>query len=94
MATYLDRIVAAHRAAAAEDTRPLSPLVAAAEAMPPVRGFTGALRRAAAPTTEDGLGGRELGVIAEVKRRSPSKGDLNADLDLRSACRSNAMSRL
>jgi indole-3-glycerol phosphate synthase len=81
VATYLDRIVAAHREAAAEDTRPLAPLVAAAEAMQPVRGFTATLRRASAPTTEDGLGGRELAVIAEVKRRSPSKGPLDPDLD-------------
>ena len=38
--------------------------------MPPTRGFAAALR---AQST--------LGVIAEIKRRSPSKGDLFADLD-------------
>lgn len=70
MATYLDRILAAHRAAAAADDRELAPLVAEARAQPPTRGFTAALR---------GAGG--LGVIAEIKRRSPSQGDLNAGLD-------------
>ncbi len=69
-ATYLDRIVATHRAVAARDERPLEPLVAEASARPPARGFRAAL------ATADGLA-----VIAEIKRRSPSKGDLNATLD-------------
>lgn len=51
----LDRIIAAHRAAA--DARPVP------------RGFAAALR------------GPKLSVIAEIKRRSPSKGDLAPDLD-------------
>lgn len=72
MATYLDRILEAHRAVAAADIRPLASLVDAAKAAPPVRGFAAALRAGA-------TGG--LGVIAEVKRRSPSKGDLAPDLD-------------
>jgi indole-3-glycerol phosphate synthase len=75
VATYLDRILAAHRASAAEDARRLSDLVAEAQAQPPTRGFAAALRRAGS----DDDGG--LGVIAEVKRRSPSKGDLAAGLD-------------
>ena len=69
MATYLDRIVAAHRAAAARDPRPLGALVEAAAAEPPARRFSAAL--AAHPG---------LAVIAEVKRRSPSRGDLRPDL--------------
>ena len=71
-ATYLDRIVAAHRAAAELDTRPAGELADAARACPPSRGFAAALRRDA---------GEGLAVIAEVKRRSPSRGDLRADLD-------------
>jgi indole-3-glycerol phosphate synthase len=72
-ATYLDRILAAHREAAAADRRALDDLVAAAGQMPPARG----LRQALAAVADSG----ELAVIAEVKRRSPSKGDLAADLD-------------
>ena len=70
MATYLDRIVARHREVAASDTRPLQPLIDAARASAPTRGFRAAL--AACP---------HLAVISEVKRRSPSKGDLNIGLD-------------
>ncbi|HET6774393.1 MAG TPA: indole-3-glycerol-phosphate synthase TrpC, partial [Acidimicrobiales bacterium] len=70
MATYLDRILAAHRARAAADDRAMAPLVAEARAQSLPRGFAAALRDA-----------EGLAVIAEVKRRSPSKGDLAADLD-------------
>lgn len=76
MATYLDGIVAWHRARAAADRRDLGELAAAAAAASegdPVRQFGRALEAAAA-------GGR-VAVIAEVKRRSPSKGDLALDLD-------------
>src|SRR5438874_7860745 len=66
--SVLDRIVAAHRRAAAEDTRPLDELERAALGARPVRPFRAAL---AAPG---------MGVIAEIKRRSPSKGDLAPDL--------------
>ena len=66
MATYLDRILAGHRVAAAADVRPLEPLLDAARAMGPTRLFEASLRA---------TGVRQLAVIAEVKRRSPSKGD-------------------
>ena len=67
--SVLDRIVAAHRRAAAADTRPLDELERAALAARPVRPFRAAL---AAPG---------LGLIAEIKRRSPSKGELAPGLD-------------
>lgn len=69
-ATYLDQIVDAHRRAAALDQRPLNELLENAKAnTESPRGF----RRA--------LGSPGLSVIAEIKRRSPSKGALNAELD-------------
>lgn len=70
MATYLDRILDWHRQRAAADQRPIDRLIEDAVACPPTRGFRSALQNA------DGLA-----VISEIKRRSPSKGDLNAELD-------------
>lgn len=69
MATVLDRIVAAHREAAAADTRDVERLKEEAAAAPPPRRF------------RKSLGHYGITVIAEVKRRSPSKGDLAPDLD-------------
>jgi indole-3-glycerol phosphate synthase len=69
--TYLDRILAAHRAASAADRRDVEALLSEAETMPPTRPFADAL-------VADGTG--RPAVIAEIKRRSPSKGDLSADL--------------
>ena len=82
MATYLDRILVAHRARAEDDDRRLDLLVEAARGLPSARGFRGALLEYAA---RDGTA-----VIAEVKRRSPSKGALAADLDPEVLARSYA----
>jgi indole-3-glycerol phosphate synthase len=70
VATYLDRILVAHRAAARGELRSLASLVGRASTMPPARGFRAALEAA------DGLA-----VVAEIKRRSPSRGDLNVGLN-------------
>jgi indole-3-glycerol phosphate synthase len=61
---YLDEILAVHRHAAQDDTRPLGELVEEAMTLPPCRGFAQA------------IAGDGLSVIAEIKRRSPSRGDL------------------
>jgi len=70
MATYLDEILQRHRTAARVDRRPVGQMLDDARSAPPTRGFRAALR-----------GRQQLGVIAEIKRRSPSKGDLNIGLD-------------
>lgn len=70
VATYLDNILDRHRQAAAADDRPVEQLLDAARALPPTRGFRAALAAQS-----------QLAVIAEIKRRSPSKGDLNIGLD-------------
>jgi indole-3-glycerol phosphate synthase len=68
MPTYLEEIIASHRARAAADDRILGDLVQQAKATPAPRDFAAA------------LGGDGLSCIAEIKRRSPSKGDLDPDL--------------
>ena len=68
--TYLDDIVAWHRQRSSQDSRSFDDLLTAAKSCVPARGFASSIR--ATP---------HLAVIAEIKRRSPSKGDLNADLD-------------
>lgn len=76
MATYLDRILDAHRRRARDENRSLDKLLTDAEACPPPRGFRKAIQASAAPPGHD-----LVAVVAEVKRRSPSKGALFADLD-------------
>ena len=68
--TVLDEILTTKRAEVQGLRARASELEAAAGAAPPVRDFAGALRR---------VEGR-LAVVAEIKRRSPSKGDLAPDL--------------
>lgn len=70
VATYLDSILAVHRARAAHDDRNLDWLIGQAREAPEPRGF----RRAIAAS-------EGLAVIAELKRRSPSKGALAASID-------------
>lgn len=70
MATYLDAILAVHRARAADDDRDLEWLREQALSTPEPRDFRGAV-----------VESQGLAVIAEVKRRSPSKGDLHPGLD-------------
>jgi len=69
-ATYLDGILAAHRAAAAADRRDVDALLAEAGRCRPPRPFAAAL-----------TGCEGLAVIAEIKRRSPSRGELDPGLD-------------
>ena len=64
---YLDKIVAGHRANAARDDRSTSALIERCQHLAPSRGFADRLRRDSKES---------LAVIAEVKRRSPSKGEL------------------
>ena len=68
---YLDKIVQSHREKAAREHRNLDELVAQAGLLPATRGFAEQLV----------VGSREqLCVIAEIKRKSPSKGVLHPDL--------------
>lgn len=68
--TYLERIVSFHRSRAAADERPTSELAARAAAASSPRGFGRAL-----------AAGPGMGVIAEIKRRSPRRGELDRALD-------------
>ena len=72
MGTHLDTILDAHRASAAADARPLDGLVDTARLEPPTRPFREALAAAG--------GNGHVAVIAEIKRRSPTKGDLAPEL--------------
>ena len=69
---YLDKILAQHREVSRVDKRDLDALVIKAKNSSSPRGFAARLR-------EDSVG--NLAVIAEIKRRSPSRGLLKSDLD-------------
>ncbi len=77
MATYLDRILEAHRRRASEDVRDVDGLVEKARSSPPPRGFRSSL-----------AGSPGICLISEIKRRSPSKGLLAPDLDPAALARS------
>jgi indole-3-glycerol phosphate synthase len=68
MPSYLADILASHRAHARDDRRDPDELARRAAALPTPRDFVGALR------------GNGITCIAEIKRRSPSKGDLSPAL--------------
>ena len=75
MSTILQQIEAYKRReiAAREAARPYGAIAAAARAAPPVRGFKAALERHVVQ--------RGHGLIAEIKKASPSKGLIRADFD-------------
>ncbi len=70
--SYLSGILAHHRARAAADRRSLAQLADQAARAPGLRAFADSLARGAS---------EGLAVIAEVKRRSPSRGDIDPGLD-------------
>ena len=72
--TILDRIKAykLEEVAADRDAKPLAEVEAEAQAAPPVRPFAEALRKASRTG---------YGLIAEIKKASPSKGLIRADFD-------------
>jgi indole-3-glycerol phosphate synthase len=70
--TYLDAILAFHRERARVDTRSFQDVFHLASQVSPCRGFAQAIAQES---------NSRLAVIAEIKRRSPSKGNLNIDVD-------------
>lgn len=72
MKTYLDAILAHHRQRALVDTRSFQELFRSASVGLPCRGFAQAIAHESQS---------RIAVISEIKRRSPSKGNLNIDVD-------------
>ncbi len=68
--TYLENILSFHRDRAETDSRSFDHLLSQAQEMEDSKDFISALQSPSG-----------LSVIAEIKRRSPSKGDLNRNLD-------------
>jgi len=81
MPAYLDSILDAHRAAAASDGRDVAGTVEAARARTAERRTGPGGRRDFVAALVAGRAERGMAVISEIKRRSPSKGDLDPDLD-------------
>jgi indole-3-glycerol phosphate synthase len=79
MPAYLDSILAAHRAAASRDPREPAAVVEQARELVRTEGTTG--RRDFVGALRAGRADRGMAVISEIKRRSPSKGDLDPTLD-------------
>ena len=73
MPAYLDTIIAAHRASAVGDGRQLDAVLNQVAQAEPVRPFRNAIT--------DEVSRRGMALISEIKRRSPSKGDLDTTLD-------------
>jgi indole-3-glycerol phosphate synthase len=69
---YLEEILVHHRRLAEQDSRDIDSLIASVASAPPTRGFRQRL-------IDDSSS--HLAVIAEIKRRSPSKGELRSNLD-------------
>ncbi len=71
MKTYLDKIMLWHRMRAKDDHRDVKELIRMTHDLPPTRSLSGSL------TEQSGVS-----IIAEVKRRSPSKGELAPDISV------------
>ena len=83
MPAYLDTILVAHRAAAAADGRAVATTVEAAERELDARRGRGGPDgpRDFVAAIQAGRAARGMAVISEIKRRSPSKGDLDPTLE-------------
>jgi len=79
MPAYLDSILTAHRAAMARDPRDPATVVGRARDLATSEPTTG--RRPFVEALVSGHAARGMAVISEIKRRSPSKGDLDPTLD-------------
>jgi indole-3-glycerol phosphate synthase len=83
MPAYLDSILVAHRTAAAADDRDVAQVTEAAlESLAVQRSSTGISGpRDFVAALQAGHAARGMAVVSEIKRRSPSKGDLDLSLD-------------
>ena len=79
MLAYLDSILVAHRTAMSEDPRDAASVVEEACSLAAREGMAG--RRPFVEAILAGPAARGMAVISEIKRRSPSKGDLDPTLD-------------